>query len=256
MTSPSIPTAVSFLDAVTGHLDNGRTSSADRPIRLAVVDPAYDPFAAYPAATPPARVTFDGESTLSGKAYAVAQGFIPRPGQRVWMVPVGTTYLISGAVSAQTPQGFWQAADGTDSGVELGGGSYFDTTEGLYLETDATVAGDLQAARLIHAARALRVPEIQYGKTTITGTGATFYVKTVVYPVAWPVGTVVTGFANIASTSGSAGSSTSFVMPRAYAETHAQMSLYVGTTDAARAAIDWANGVTVNWLALATPVTF
>lgn len=139
----SIPGPLSFLDAVTGVVEAGRTSSADRPIRLAVVDPAYDPFAGYPAATPPARVTFEGETILSAKAYPLTQGFVPRPGQRVWMVPQGNGYLVAGAVNSQTPQGFWQDPDGVEAGVELGGGNYFDTTDGLYLETDATFAGEV-----------------------------------------------------------------------------------------------------------------
>lgn len=141
-----VPTGVAFLDAVAGHIESGRTSSADRPIRMAEVDPDYYPFDSHPSPPPPARVTFDGEDTLSGKAYALAQGFIPHAGQRVWLVPIGNTYLITGAVNAQTPQGFWQSPDGADSGVELGGGSFFDTTAGLYLETDATILGDLVLA--------------------------------------------------------------------------------------------------------------
>lgn len=142
----TIPQPLDFLDAVTGHVDRGRTSSADRPIRLATVDPAYDPFFDYPAAIPAARVTFEGETTLSAKAYAVAGGFVPRAGQRVYLLPQGNGYLIAGSVNTQTPQGFWQEASGAESGVELGGGSYYDTTDGLYLEGDLTVTGQATMA--------------------------------------------------------------------------------------------------------------
>ena len=66
-------------------------SSADRPIRLAVVD------AGYAGGWP--KVTFEGEATLSGKQYAHVDSYAPAAGDRVVMVPVGTTYLIVGAVS-------------------------------------------------------------------------------------------------------------------------------------------------------------
>lgn len=135
--------ALSFLEAVAGFSRGRGLSSAERPIRLAVVDPAYDPWSTYPGAPPPARVTFEGESTLSGKAYPIVGGFIPRAGVRVWLLPVGSTYIIGGQLDQQVPQGFWSNADGTDAGVEFGGGSYFDVDEGLVLAADAAIAGDL-----------------------------------------------------------------------------------------------------------------
>lgn len=84
-------------------------TSADKPVRLATVDPAYA--SGWP------RVTFDGESTLSGKAYPHIDSYVPARGDRVVLVPVGTTYLIVGAVSA--------GGGGLPSGsiVEFGGGS-------------------------------------------------------------------------------------------------------------------------------------
>lgn len=138
-----VPTPLSFLEAVQGYTEGGSRSSADRPIRLAVVDPAYAAFSTYPAAPPPARVTFEGESTLSTKAYGYVSGFIPWPGLRVFLVPIGNTYVIGGAIQAQSPQGFWQNAAGTESGVEFGGGSYYDTDEGLVIAGDASISGDL-----------------------------------------------------------------------------------------------------------------
>ena len=134
---------IQFLDAVSGYRPD-ETSSADRPIKLAKIDPAYDPFpGSYPDAVAPAKVTFEGESTLSGKLYPVASGFIPTPGARVWMVPIGTTYMIAGGAASYTTQGFYAYADGSQVGVEFGEGNYWDTLAGLVLDTDADIGGDL-----------------------------------------------------------------------------------------------------------------
>lgn len=138
-----MPDPIQFLDAIAGYAQAGSNASSDRPIKLARIDPAYNRLTGYPGPPPTARVTFEGESTLSGKYYAIANGYIPSPGERCWMVPVGTTYLITGAVNPQTSQGFWQDADGTDSGVEFGDGAFYDTTDGLYINNDATITGAL-----------------------------------------------------------------------------------------------------------------
>lgn len=95
-------------------------SSSDRPVRLAVVDSGYA--GGWP------KVTFEGEATLSGKQYAHVDSYAPAAGDRVVMVPVGTTYLIVGCVStsgagqpagsiqefagASVPSG-WLACDGS-----------------------------------------------------------------------------------------------------------------------------------------------
>lgn len=259
-----VPTSISFLDAVTGHVENSRTSSADRPIRLAAIDPAYDPFVDWPGPPPAARVTFEGEDAVSGKAYTVAQGFIPRAGQRVWMVPIGNSYLISGAVNAQTPQGFWQSPSGADSGVELGGGSYFDTWEGLVLETDAavaggltvagaaTVGGDQEAARFIHAARILRVPETQQGKVVFNkGTAAAAHTEAVTFPTAWPTGTEPVVLPGIATAAGG----TSYLIARAQTITNTGFNLSVLKSDAALANFTLTD-FPVQWVAFATPASF
>lgn len=136
-------TALSFLDAVQGYVQGGSRSSADRAVRLATVDPTYDPWDNYPDPPAPARVTFDGETTLSGKAYPYVSGYVPWAGTRVVLVPIGNSYLITGSLNTQTPQGFWQNATGTESGVELGGGSYYDTDEGLVIAGDVSLSGDL-----------------------------------------------------------------------------------------------------------------
>lgn len=164
----NIPQSLDFLDAISGHLQRERTSSADRPVRLATVDPAYNAFATpgYPDAVPPARVTFDGESALSGKAYPVAQGVVLRAGQRVLLIPQGNGYILTDHVTPQTLQGFW-ADSSADYGVELGGGNYFDSFDGLYLETDATVQGVLQVGGR-RAATAPGSGKIHWGNFTPT----------------------------------------------------------------------------------------
>lgn len=94
----SIPHAQDFLDLVAGHAKRGRRrSSADKPNRLAVVDPAYVA-ASFPGTLP--LVTFEGESTLSVKRYNVAGTYAPVAGHRVLMVPVGNTYVIVGKLAA------------------------------------------------------------------------------------------------------------------------------------------------------------
>jgi hypothetical protein len=243
-------TALSFLDAVAGYVDSGSRSSADRPIRLATVDPAYTPWVAYPAAPPPARVTFDGESTLSGKAYPYASGFIPWAGSRVVLVPIGNSYLITGALSPQTPQGFWQNAAGTESGVEFGGGSFYDTDEGLVIAGDAAVSGDTDlAGQLLHSSRNNRVPEIQYGSTAANGPGAgTSITVTATFPVAWPAGTTVMAFAQIIGAAGVTSSSMVRVSP-----TVTNLSIVILKTDAARANYVSGDNFTVHWVAFARP---
>lgn len=67
-----------------------RTGASARPARLATVDPAY--------ASGRPRVTFDGETTLSGKAYPRLSSYVPVAGDRVLMVPSGTSYVIIGKV--------------------------------------------------------------------------------------------------------------------------------------------------------------
>lgn len=90
--------AMTFLQTVSGFTaSEGSGGSADRPIKLAVIDPAFDP-AQFPAVLP--KVKFEGESTVSGKFYAVASPYWPQPSDKVWMVPIGSTYLIVGSREA------------------------------------------------------------------------------------------------------------------------------------------------------------
>lgn len=83
--------ALDFLDSIQGP----PRGSADRPAKFAVIDPAYDP-TTYPATLP--RVTFDGETTMTVRRFAVIGSYWPYPGERVFMEPGGTGYVIMGAL--------------------------------------------------------------------------------------------------------------------------------------------------------------
>jgi hypothetical protein len=132
---------ISFLDAVAGYTLATPGSSADRPVKLATVDASYNPLVDWPDQPPPARVTFEGETTLSTKAYPIASGVIPFPEQRVFLIPQGNSYLIAGILGGHNALGFWETEDGTDSGVEFGSGSYYSSDEGLVIAHDAAFTG-------------------------------------------------------------------------------------------------------------------
>jgi hypothetical protein len=63
-------------------------------MRIAVIDPAY--------ASGNPKVTFEGESTLSVKQYPYLDSYTPQATNRVVMAPVGTTYVILGALEDGT----------------------------------------------------------------------------------------------------------------------------------------------------------
>jgi len=86
-------------------------------------------------------VTFDGETALSGRQYAYMNGYIPCPGDRVLLIPVGNTFIIMGKVSAVQQQGFLQSPDGTGLDIEFGDGSYYNSGVGLVLTTPVALIG-------------------------------------------------------------------------------------------------------------------
>lgn len=111
-----IDNARDFLDSILDYGDSGTAppSSADRPIRLGTIDPAYS--------WGLAQVLFDGETLMGLKGYAwnASAGWDPSPGERVFLVPVGTSYLIGGPVKTSptflrpitlTPLGVWGVYD-------------------------------------------------------------------------------------------------------------------------------------------------
>jgi hypothetical protein len=219
---------------------------------MAKVDPAYNGFTGYPSEPPTARVTFEGESTLSGKYYAISNGFIPAPDQRVWMIPIGTTYLIAGAVNAQTSQGFWQDLAGADYGVELGGGSYFDATDGLVLTGDMSTAGDVDAGNMLrHGPRNNRVPEIQFGSVAANGPGAGSSITSanINFSPSYPVGAFVYVLCSIVG----APAGTGQAMVRPTSITNVKFNALILKSDAARANFLAGENFTVHWMAMSRP---
>lgn len=95
----NFPSALTILESVAGYsqvIGKADVPSANAPIRLAVIDPAYVAYT-YPTTLP--KVTFEGEDTLSDKRYAVIdRNYYPGPSDRVLMLPVGHTYVIAGVV--------------------------------------------------------------------------------------------------------------------------------------------------------------
>lgn len=87
-----------FLRVLAKFTENdGQASAANKPNRLGLIDYDYDPTDFLGGVNP--RIIFDGESVASQKRYAVMPPYYPIPGQRVCLVPVGTTYLIIGSVN-------------------------------------------------------------------------------------------------------------------------------------------------------------
>jgi len=138
---------IAFLDAVAGYArEENRQGSADKAIRLATIDPAYVP-SSYPATLP--KVTFDGESTLSGKRYTViTPGYLPHPSDRVVLLPVGNTYVIIGSVDQDAANYFGPTAWDTwvpvwaSTGTQPAKGN--GVLDGQYVQIGKTVHASLQ----------------------------------------------------------------------------------------------------------------
>lgn len=86
--------SMDFMASVAGIARaSAEPSSANRPLKIGTVDAAYAGLPALP------RVTFDGETLLSGKTYPFLSGYFPRASDRVVLAPVGTTYVIIGGLA-------------------------------------------------------------------------------------------------------------------------------------------------------------
>lgn len=84
-----------FLRAITAFSKaDADPTSATKPIRMGQIDYEYDPTDYLGGVMP--RVLFDGESLMSQKRYPVFSNYYPRPGDRVVLLPIGTTYAILG----------------------------------------------------------------------------------------------------------------------------------------------------------------
>lgn len=89
--------ARALLDAVVDDAEQPNTppSSADRPIKLAIVDPAYSGVGL-------PKVTFEGETTMTVKGYPYLEA-TPVAGSRVALAPIGRGYVILGASGLTGP---------------------------------------------------------------------------------------------------------------------------------------------------------
>lgn len=121
---------LTFLQSLSGFVraEAGRESANRAPV-FATIDPDYDP-----ALGQLPQVTFDGESTVSGRRYAYLNTYRPTADDRVLMMPVGyRNYVIIGSVELAGETGF--AADpatgtyttyfGEDSYVQVDSGEAF-----------------------------------------------------------------------------------------------------------------------------------
>lgn len=88
--------AKTFLDSISGYTASTTgNGSADKAVRLAIVDPLYTGAPALP------QVYFEGESDISGRTFAYTQPV--NANDRVALLPVGNTYLIIGAIGGTIP---------------------------------------------------------------------------------------------------------------------------------------------------------
>lgn len=182
---------LSILQSVQGYLQDQETGSADRPVRLAVVDPAYAGAPALP------RVRFEGESDFGIRTYAYS--YPVKAGDRVAMIPLGSTYLIVGAVGGPkvTSGSFLR---GTGTGMEERTAAQVRADIGANDATNLT-AGELPVARLDtrivtgsinitpSAANTPTTVTWTYGRT-LSGTVRAFCTANTTVP-----GTTVTGYA-------------------------------------------------------------
>jgi hypothetical protein len=83
-----------FLEYVSGYGGSGTSapkSSAERPPKLGTIDAAYT--------TGLPKILFDGETMVSAKGYSWLDPYLPLPGDRVSLLPVGQSYLILGKIN-------------------------------------------------------------------------------------------------------------------------------------------------------------
>lgn len=89
-----------LLESIRQFQESGKKlESSDRNIRLATIDPYFT------IGKP--RVLFDGESRLTDKSFTWDAAYTPRGGDRVFMMPVGQSYIIMGQVTPTTFNNVW-----------------------------------------------------------------------------------------------------------------------------------------------------
>lgn len=176
----NFPSGLSFLETIAGyaqHIAVGEEPSANMPIRLAVIDPAYVA-SSYPGTLP--KVQFEGEDTVTDKRYVVvARDYMPGAGDRVVMLPVGHTYVILGCISPAFQPNL-QRADlarrvflegGATVGVSAGG-DYFTQSVSFGYTFGAAPRVTVGAKQANGGAKA-----IVMGVTAVSTTGFTAYAR-------------------------------------------------------------------------------
>jgi hypothetical protein len=120
-----------FLEAIAGYArEENRQGSADKAIRIGVIDPAYD-HTTFPATLP--KVIFDGEATASGKRYPViTPGYLPRASDKVVLIPCGNTYVIVGSLDGD-------AAGWSGGGLALSGPTMWEAFSSTNETTTSTI---------------------------------------------------------------------------------------------------------------------
>jgi hypothetical protein len=116
--------AKALLGAIAGFAATPKSpqpAPQDKPIKLGTIDPSYEGFG-------PARVTFDGETSMSTKYY-VCVNCAPAPSARVILAPVGKTYVVIGTVGSTGTQN-WEPVVPTSISSTGGAGATFDTVTG------------------------------------------------------------------------------------------------------------------------------
>jgi hypothetical protein len=131
-----------FLDSVAGYANSGTggpQSSTDRPIKLGTIDQYYTAGLA--------RILFDGESSTSQKGYSWVSSYSPIAGDRVFLIPVGQSYIIGGKMSSSVDYSRYHALTmisgwGNFSDPSFHTPSFTKTVSGVVKLTGLTTGGN------------------------------------------------------------------------------------------------------------------
>lgn len=92
-----VKTAFNFLEDISRFVkDEIKRNSIGNTPRIGTIDPEYA-YHDYPNVLP--RVTFDGEVTMSDKQYKVVSTYHPQPGDRVILMPINGSYVITNSLT-------------------------------------------------------------------------------------------------------------------------------------------------------------
>lgn len=161
-----------FLSTLAGV---ARYGEPDRAVKIATIDSAYVA-SSYPGTLP--RVTFDGETTVTVRRYACL--YAPAPGDRVVMIPTGTTYTIVGKIGgsgggSSGGAGSWSAIT-MDNGCSAASGygtpqSRMDTSDVVRLAGAIAVPAGLGGTLSIGTIAAAHRPSVPRLVPVRSGTG-------------------------------------------------------------------------------------